>query len=178
MRDTSYKQCSECGKRALSVATRCPGCGRELPAPVVPEVSRGPGLRRLLSPRVAGALIVTGVVLTAAELVRSSRPLRRPASVPVSDSTPKKAELPDTTAPAARRSIATPTPLPAASAGQVLIARTWTNVRESRSPRADVVARLLPSDTVIADSLERGWYRVAAEGRVLGYVYRSTLAPP
>ena len=51
-------------------------------------------------------------------------------------------------------------------------------MRKSRSPRADVVAKLLPSDTVLADSLERGWYRVAVEGKVLGYVYRLTLAPP
>ncbi|MGH2671229.1 MAG: hypothetical protein ACRDH5_19325 [bacterium] len=37
---------------------------------------------------------------------------------------------------------------------------------------------LLPGDTVLADSLERGWYRVALEGEVLGYVYRSTLTAP
>ena len=94
------------------------------------------------------------------------------------DSTAEKAEVPDTTAAAARRSTATAAPLPAASAGQPLVARTWTNVRKSRNPRADVVAKLLPGDTVLADSLERGWYRVAREGKVLGYVYRSTLAKP
>jgi predicted amidophosphoribosyltransferase len=32
----SYRQCSECGKRALSIATRCPGCGRELEPQVTP----------------------------------------------------------------------------------------------------------------------------------------------
>jgi hypothetical protein len=68
--------------------------------------------------------------------------------------------------------------LPTASAGEVLVARTWTNVRKSRSKGADVEAVLLPGDTVLADSLDRGWYRVALEGEVLGYVHRSTLAGP
>ena len=33
----------------------------------------------------------------------------------------------------------------------------------------------MPGDTVLADSLQRGWYRVALEGEVLGYVHRTTL---
>jgi hypothetical protein len=39
---------------------------------------------------------------------------------------------------------------------------------------------LLPGDTVLADSLSRGWWRVTFEGKVLGYAYRSTLVtdPP
>jgi hypothetical protein len=37
---------------------------------------------------------------------------------------------------------------------------------------------LLPGDTVVADSLRNGWYRVALEGEVLGYVHRSTLISP
>ena len=57
------------------------------------------------------------------------------------------------------------------------LARTWTNVRNRRSPRADVVAVLLPGDTVLADSLKGGWWRVALEGQVLGYVYAGTLLP-
>jgi hypothetical protein len=54
-------------------------------------------------------------------------------------------------------------------------ARTWTKVRGRRSTRADVVAVLLPGDTVLADSLRGGWWRVALDGRVLGYVYGRTL---
>jgi hypothetical protein len=54
-------------------------------------------------------------------------------------------------------------------------ARTWTKVRDGRSTRADVVAVLLPGDTVLADSLRGGWWRVALDGRVLGYVYGRTL---
>ncbi|MBA3318878.1 MAG: hypothetical protein H0T50_12425 [Gemmatimonadales bacterium] len=34
---------------------------------------------------------------------------------------------------------------------------------------------LTPGDTVFADSLQRGWYGVALEGEVLGYVHHSTL---
>jgi hypothetical protein len=55
------------------------------------------------------------------------------------------------------------------------LARTWTKVRDRRSTRADVVAVLLPGDTVLADSLRGGWWRVALEGRVLGYVHGRTL---
>jgi hypothetical protein len=55
-------------------------------------------------------------------------------------------------------------------------ARTWTKVHDRRSPRADVVVVLLPGDTVLADSLVRGWWRVALDGRVVGYVYARTLA--
>lgn len=54
-------------------------------------------------------------------------------------------------------------------------ARTWTKVHDRRSVKADVVAVLLPGDTVLADSLRGGWWRVALEGRVIGYVYAPTL---
>jgi hypothetical protein len=67
---------------------------------------------------------------------------------------------------------------PAEGAGELLVTRTWTSVRKSRSRIADLEAVLLPGDTVLADSLERGWYRVALEGEVLGYVHRSTLLAP
>lgn len=173
----SYKQCGECGKRALAIATRCPGCGRELLAPAVREVDPSLDLRRFLSPRVVGGIIATTAVLTAAELARSSRPLEQQSSF-VHDSTSAFSEIPYTTAAAARLDTATTVALPAASAGEVLVARTWTNVRKSRSKRAGVEAVLLPRDTVLADSLERGWYRVALEGEVLGYVHRSALARP
>jgi predicted phosphohydrolase len=83
-----------------------------------------------------------------------------------------------TAAAAARLDPATAAPLPAASVGEVFVARTWTNVRKWRNKLADVEAVLLPGDTILADSLEGGWYRVRLEGKVLGYVYRSTLGRP
>ncbi|HKG33554.1 MAG TPA: hypothetical protein VKB22_07470, partial [Gemmatimonadales bacterium] len=64
----------------------------------------------------------------------------------------------------------------AESGSQLRVARSWTDVRKSRSARAPVEAVLTPGDTVLADSLEQGWYRVMLEGEVLGYAHRSTLA--
>ena len=57
------------------------------------------------------------------------------------------------------------------------MAKSWTHVRKARSRSADLEAVLTPGDTVYADSLERGWYRVALEGEVLGYANESMLAP-
>ena len=39
-------------------------------------------------------------------------------------------------------------------------------MRKSRSARAPLEAMLMPGDTVLVDSLEQGWYRVALEGEV------------
>ena len=44
--------------------------------------------------------------------------------------------------------------------------------------KIDSSLQLSPGDTVLADSLSRGWYRVALEGEVLGYAHRSTLVAP
>lgn len=173
----SYRQCSECGKRALSIATRCPGCGCELAPPPARELDPSVNLRRFLSPGALAAAVATTFVLTAAELARSSRSLKQPSSTVLADSASAISEVAYTTAAAAQLHRAT-APLPMASAGEVLVTRTWTNVRRSRSTRADVEAVLLPRDTVLADSLERGWYRVVLEGDALGYVHRSALARP
>ena len=172
----SYRQCSECGKRALSIATRCPGCGRELPALPAAEAYPATDLRRYLSPRATLGISVTAAVLIAAAVARTHQLPEQQRSLVVPDST--SAQVAYTTAAAARLDTATAPPLAAASAGEVLVARTWTNVRKSRNKRADLEAVLLPGDTVLADSLERGWYRVRLEGEVLGYVHRSTLMHP
>ena len=176
----SYRQCSECGKRALSIATRCPGCGRDLPTPPARELDPSANLHRFLSPGVLVAVVATTLVLTAAELARSNRFRQQPSSPMRADFPAAFTEVGYSTAAAAQlhRTTAAPAPLPIASAGEVFVTRTWTNVRRSRSTRADVEAVLLPSDTVLADSLERGWYRVVLEGEALGYVHRSALARP
>ena len=57
----------------------------------------------------------------------------------------------------------------------IRVAQTWTKVRSRRSVHADVVAILLPGDTVLADSLKAGWWRVSLDGRVLGYSWDRTL---
>jgi hypothetical protein len=62
--------------------------------------------------------------------------------------------------------------------GLPLIAKGWTHVRSRRTVNATLEAVLTPGDTVVADSLSNGWYRVALYGEVLGYAKETTLAVP
>ena len=171
----SYRQCSQCGKRALGIATRCPGCGSALLSPAVRDVGTGPDLSRLLAPKVVGGLIAIAVVLVATGLAWSHRSPKQPPA-PVADSASTASRVAYTTEAAARLETRTPARVPAAGPGELLVARTWTNVRKSRDKLAGVEGVLLPGDTILADSLVGGWYRVVLEGKVLGYVHRSTLA--
>ena len=174
----SYRQCPECGKRALSIATRCPGCGCELPAPVAPPDSRALELRDLLTPqRIAAALTVVAV-LAAATLGRTSQPREDHAALVTADFIPVVSKAASSTAAIAPPDTARVAAAPAESTGELLVARTWSNVRKLRSARAPLEFVLTPGDTVLADSLEGGWYRVALEGDVLGYARRSTLVTP
>ena len=165
----SYRQCTECGKRALSIATRCPGCGRELPAPAGPEDGPRLDLRRFLSPGAMVAVLAAAAVAAAAGLGRVGRfgeqETSSIAAVSAADSIAAYSE-------------GAYAAVPAESVGELLIARDWTNVRRARSTRAGLEAMLTPGDSVVADSLERDWYRVALEGEVLGYVHRTTLVRP
>jgi hypothetical protein len=172
----SYKQCVECGKRALSIATRCPGCGREFPIPATPATSRisALDLGRFLSPRVVVGVLAVAGALTAASLGRTSLPPEGPSSFEAGE---QSSFVVDTNLGAGEVAYASAVG-PAASTGELLIARDWSSVRNGRSRRADLEAVLLPGDTVLADSLERGWYRVALDGEVLGYVHRSMLRAP
>lgn len=154
----SYRLCTECGKRALSIATRCPGCGRELPAPAVPESGSS------VSPGMVAWGLAVAAVLAAAGLLRNGQSAEPPPTVAPPDSIALASEVAYAAVPGPE------------SAGELHVARTWINVRKARSRRAELEALLLPGDTVLADSLDRGWYRVALEGEVLGYVHRSTLA--
>jgi hypothetical protein len=172
----SYRQCSDCGKRALSIATRCPGCGRELPAPAAPHPAPALDLRRFLPARVVAGITAVTVVVTAGELVRTSLPQEQESSFVEADSSSAYSEMAYAIATMTRLDTATAAALPSINVGQLLVARDWTSVRKSRRKGADLEAVLMPGDTVLADSLERGWYRVALEGEVLGYAHRSTLA--
>jgi hypothetical protein len=160
----SYKQCIDCGKRALSIATRCPGCGREFLTLADPKATPTRGLGSLVSPRVAAGVLAVAVVLTMARLGRTSPTPEARSSIVAAGSVAAPSEVAYATAPTAE--------------GELLVARTWTSVRKARSKSADLEAVLLPGDTVLADSLERGWYRVALEGEVLGYAHRSMLRFP
>ena len=154
----NYIQCSECGKRALRIATRCPHCGHEFPpkpeAPARRSLHLGRYLAVLAAAGVAAALIALAIAV--------SGRIRKPPAEP----TPVAAVAPDTAIVAES---------PPASPQERRFARTWTKVRTRRSTAGDVAAVLLPGDTVLVDSLQRGWWRVTLEGKVLGYVHQSTL---
>lgn len=196
---TTYVECPDCGKRALSVATRCPHCGFQFPPrPIIrPSPPRSFGASRGLI-AVGGAvlaLVIVGLLArrspAGAERVASapSPPVSpstepaAPASAPRAmavDSTPARA---DHKIPAAAGAVSAPAPRPAPArsplsavrTGFRRYAQTWANVRGDRTLSAPAVAMLNPGDAVTVDSLVRGWYRVVVDGRTLGYVHRSTL---
>lgn len=178
----SYKLCTECGKHALSIATRCPGCGREFQTLIFPEGRPAPGLGRFLSPGVVAGVLATVAVLATARLGGSSQSWEHESSFlaeysVTADSVAASSEVAYAMGATARPDTASADALPAESAGELRVAGTWIHVRKSRSKSANLEAVLTPGDTVLADSLARGWYRVALEGEVLGYVHRSTLTP-
>ena len=162
----SYKQCTECGARALSIATRCPRCHREFPAPVEEPVAtpaRRLGRMKLGTPGIAAGLLALGAILTTTELGQTSGARGEPRL--------SLAAARDTTVAPSEVGFVHP------EAGTLLVARSWTHVRKARSRSSDLEAVLTPGDTVFADSLERGWYRVALDGEVLGYANESMLTP-
>jgi hypothetical protein len=179
---STYRECPACGKHALRIATRCPQCGHELiTQPIRSEVTRP--ATRWARPLLAVAMVLAGIGLATAAM------RRKPAHhvnwsvngklIPVAlalppaalDTTHAAAVLDTTraaTAPAMPDSAPSPDAVPR-------VARTWTKVHDRRSVNADLVAVLLPGDTVLVDSLKGRWWRVALEGRVVGYVYAGTL---
>lgn len=170
----TYRECPACGKRALSIATRCPACGRELlDEPVRREAPPDRG-------RYGPALVMGAVVLVAGAAVAALLVHRGASSLPEVTST---AELRAETPVAIETRAAAPFVMPARAVVDSApgadavsrVARTWTKVHERRSVKSDLSAVLLPGDTVLADSLRGGWWRVALEGKVIGYVFGSTL---
>ncbi len=159
----SYRQCDACGKRALSIAVRCPGCGRDLPATKVPKGGGGLDLRRFLTPKVVAAVALVAV-LVSANVALTGQP------------TEEKAEIESSMATTGPLDTVRVVALPAESRSELRVAGSQTEVRRWRSVKAPLEAMLMPGDTVLADSLAEGWYRVALEGEVLGYADRSTLA--
>ena len=174
----SYKQCLQCGKRALSIATRCPGCGQEFPAPELPQDRGIRELGRFLTPGTLVGIFALIAIFTVGRLGRIGQPEEELSAFAPAESVADFSEVESSTATTAPLDSARIATLAAASAGEVLVARDWTNVRTSRSVGGALEAMLMPGDTVLADSLERGWYRVALEGEVLGYAHRSTLMAP
>lgn len=165
-----YRQCVECGKRALKFATRCPGCGIEFPDPAPLEDDSTPDLLRFLSLKGVMAAMAIGAVLASLERgPASAAPLSEETSLVAVEASPAATSRLYTT------TVAAPAMGPA---GVPLIAKGWTHVRSRRTVNAKLEAVLTPGDTVVADSLVNGWYRVALYGEVLGYAKETTLAVP
>jgi hypothetical protein len=181
-------ECPKCGHRALSVATRCPRCGFAFPAELLqPPAGMDRGWGR-------GALGIGGavaVVMVLALLGRRGGGTGEPdpaagmaadalvpgGVTPARDTLPAKASA----APVTPRASPELPPTPAPATGMLRrYARTWVNVRESRSARAGILRVLQPGDAIQVDSLSRGWYRVVDDGRSAGYAHRALLgaAPP
>lgn len=165
----SYRECPACGKRALSIATRCPQCGHELIAQPVHRPARPSRNRVRPLAATAAILLVAGGSFALLMKRNAMQDNDLPATAYAGAEPP--ATL-DSSAAAASPVLPDSAPLAGALPR---VARTWTKVRAHRSARADVVAVLLPGDSVLADSLRGGWWRVALDGHVLGYVYARTL---
>ena len=166
----TYRECPACGKHALSIATRCPGCGHELLSQ--PVRRQAPQQTARPHPLALAGFILAAVGLVALLVLRGSRSPEVTASVAL----PAEAPMAVDTAHAAASPVMPVVSDSAPSAEAVArVARTWTKVHARRSVQGDLVAVLLPGDTVLADSLKGGWWRVALEGRVIGYVSAPTL---
>jgi SH3 domain-containing protein len=159
----NYIQCSECGKRALRIATRCPQCGREFVSATPDEP------RPLVDPEHHPAILAAAATALLALALGVGWWARRP---PVDHGSTTALIRPDTTSVSGSATAAEPMErMPQ----QRRFARTWTKVHTGRSIGSEIAAVLLPGDTVVVDSLQRGWWRVALGGEVLGYVSQSTL---
>ena len=159
----SYRQCGECGKRALSIATRCPGCGRELEPLVAPETRSAVEVGRFLPPGVVAAAVLAAVVL-AVEFGGERLPSDSPGfpGEAAGDSMAASSEV--------AYALGASAPLDSASveatpAGGMLVARTWTNVRRSRSRRAELEAEGPGVDLMATPSACRTYNVLLAEGR-------------
>ncbi len=178
----TYRECPACGKRALRIATRCPQCGHELfTQPIRSQVTRP--VTGWARPLLAAAMVLAGVGLAMATM-------RREAANDVNGNVNGKTTVTASALPPVALDItyapvtldttyAAEEPVPPDSAPSPeavpRIARTWTKVHDRRSVQGDLVAVLLPGDTVLVDSLRGRWWRVALEGRIIGYVYAGTL---
>lgn len=186
----SYIECPHCGHRALSVASRCPHCSAAFPPRPMHRGMAEPRPDWLRPALVLAGVLVLGVVVAAALYwpgsdTATSTATSAPPAVLVDTALPPPAGaggVPDSP-PSALAADPPPTVAPPVAPprrGNARYARTWTNVREGRGLAAPSVRVLSPGEAVLVDSLRRGWYRVRAKGRTIGYVHRSNLdaAPP
>ena len=188
---TTYMECPQCGRKALSVATRCPHCGVAFPSKPLRRSAPGYRLDRLRPVLAVGGVLLLGAILLAVVMPRLGSKAAAPPPGTASDETsPTLAAAPPGAMPAdsTMEGVASDSVVPKASAPDRdapapvsplarRFARTWVNVRGARGLAAPAVRVLNPGDTVQVDSLTRGWYRVLIDGRAAGYVHRSNLDP-
>ncbi|HEX6614813.1 MAG TPA: hypothetical protein VF046_00765 [Gemmatimonadales bacterium] len=177
----SYKSCPGCGRRALSIATRCPGCGAEFPIAAEPEGAGG-WKPKLSIPLSAPAVVLAGVgIVLASQVGRAGLPREHrstlgavtPVEVGAAGSGAVADSVPSATSPGVGiRSVATADHAPASA---VLVAHRTIYLRQARSRGAALEAVLEAGDTLAVDSLAGGWYRVTFEGAVMGYAERGSL---
>jgi uncharacterized protein YgiM (DUF1202 family) len=176
----SYVECPECGQKALSVATRCPRCGYNYPPQPIHRRGSESELARLRPLLPIASIIVAGVVLVVviARWAGSATSVAPSAGAPV-DTVPTAGsarEVQPTPVAAADSEVSAVAVAPAPPGAPVKrYARTWVNVRGGRTLDTPSIRVLNPGEAVTVDSLSRGWYRVLAGGRTLGYVHRSAL---
>jgi ribosomal protein L37E len=172
---TAYMECPQCGRKALSVATRCPHCGVAFPSKPLRRSAPGYRLERLRPVLAVGGVLLLGAVLLAVVMPRlGSKAAVPPPGAASGETSPTLAAAPPGAMPADSTGEAAPAP---ASPLARRVARTWVNVRDARGLAGPALRVLNPGDTVQVDSLTRGWYRVLIDGRAVGYVHRSNLDP-
>jgi hypothetical protein len=189
----TYMECPQCGRKALSVATRCPHCGVAFPSKPFQRSAPGYRLDRLRPLLAVGGVLVLGAVLLTVVLPRLESKAAAPAGGPSSGETSPTLATPPGAVPADSvvkgdpSDPVAPVQPPALSSAPITptppsplarrFARTWVNVRGDRGRAAPAVRVLNPGEAVQVDSLSRGWYRVLIDGRAAGYVHRSNLDP-
>ena len=173
---TTYMECPQCGRKAMSIATRCPHCGVAFPSKPLQRSVPGHRLDRLGPVLAVGGVMILGAVLLALVVPRLGSKAAAPAAVAADSASEGVAS--DSVVPIQPPvvSAAPVTPTPAGPLAR-RFARTWVNVRGGRGRGASVVRVLNPGDAVQVDSLNRGWYRVLIDGHAVGYVHRSNLDP-
>jgi hypothetical protein len=157
-----------------------PHCGEGIPS-TCSSTRPGRSSDRLVV-LLAGAALVVGLVFLGGRAGSAPKTVALPQAAAEDTVQP----APDTTSPptptAAAAAVAPPPAdqPPAARSALRRYARTWVNVRAGRSGAAPGVRILSPGESILVDSLRRGWYRVLADGRAQGYVDRTFLdtVPP
>ena len=182
-------QCPQCGYSALEVATRCPRCGEPFESRFWQHSSTGSRRRRIPAGLIIAGALVLVVVISAiqGELRVAVKPSPPRPPVIAADSALPSVTAADRALPPRTRPPSHPVRPPADKAtasppialatdfgsAERRYASTWVNVRARPSNKAPVVLILKPGAPVMVDSLSRGWYRVVADGRRLGYVDQS-----